>query len=227
MGNNNHGGIALVQRVFQPADGVDVQVVGGLIQQQNIGIREQGLRQQHPQLPARGDFAHGAKMLVYWNPRPHQQLSRAGFGSVAIVLGKFTFELGGVHVVVFGGFEVSVNGIFFRHRRPHFGVPHQHHVNHALVFVGKLVLTQLTQAQPVFDGDRALARLKVAAQNFHKSRFAAAVGTNQPVPVAVAKFNRHLIEQWLGTELHGDIGSGNHAKILARQSVKDKISGEF
>ncbi len=58
--DDDHGRVALVQHVFQPADGVDVEVVGRLVEQQDVGIREQRLRQQHAQLPARRDVAHRA-----------------------------------------------------------------------------------------------------------------------------------------------------------------------
>ena len=40
MGNDDHGRIALVQHVFQPANGIDVEVVGRLVKQQNIWIRK-------------------------------------------------------------------------------------------------------------------------------------------------------------------------------------------
>ena len=43
--NNNHGGIVLVQHAFQPADGINVQVIGRFVQEQYIRFGEQGLRQ--------------------------------------------------------------------------------------------------------------------------------------------------------------------------------------
>src|SRR5690606_30259336 len=58
VGNDDHGGVARGQHVFQPADGVDVQVVGRLVEQQHFRVGEQRLGQQHAQLPARGDGAH-------------------------------------------------------------------------------------------------------------------------------------------------------------------------
>jgi hypothetical protein len=39
-----------VQELLQPADGQDVQVVGGLVQQQQVGPTHQHLGQQHAQL---------------------------------------------------------------------------------------------------------------------------------------------------------------------------------
>ena len=44
---------ARVQHALEPADAVDVEVVGRLVEQQDVRIAEQRLREQHAQLPAR------------------------------------------------------------------------------------------------------------------------------------------------------------------------------
>jgi hypothetical protein len=49
--------------VFQPADGGNVEVVGRLVEQQDLGVGKQRLDQQHAQLPARRDIAHRAVVL--------------------------------------------------------------------------------------------------------------------------------------------------------------------
>jgi hypothetical protein len=75
-------------RILQPADGVDVQVVGRLVQQQDVRVGEQGLGQQHAQLPARRHFAHRAVVLLGGDAHAQQQLAGAGLGGVAVVLGE-------------------------------------------------------------------------------------------------------------------------------------------
>jgi len=45
MGDDDHGGIALVEYVFQPANGVDVEVVGRFVEQQDVRVGEQCLGQ--------------------------------------------------------------------------------------------------------------------------------------------------------------------------------------
>ena len=46
VGNHDHSSRVILQKIFQPLDGKDVQVVGGLVQQNNVRLAEQGLRQQ-------------------------------------------------------------------------------------------------------------------------------------------------------------------------------------
>jgi hypothetical protein len=106
VGNDDHGGVVLVEHVFQPADRVDVQVVGRFVEQQHVRIREQRLRQQHAQLPARRDVAHRA-LCCSVDAHAQQQLAGARFGRVAVVLGELGLELGGLHVVVVGRFGLA------------------------------------------------------------------------------------------------------------------------
>ena len=72
MGNDDHGAVARIQRLLQPADGVDIQVVGRFVEQQNIRVRKQRLCQQHTQFPAGCDFTHRAVMLFQRDPHTQQ-----------------------------------------------------------------------------------------------------------------------------------------------------------
>ena len=54
MGDEHDGAGKAEQEVLQPFDGRDVQVVGGLVQQQHVGRTHQRLRQQHATLHAAG-----------------------------------------------------------------------------------------------------------------------------------------------------------------------------
>ena len=170
--NNNHGGVVLVQHAFQPADGINVQVIGWFVQEQYIWFGEQGLRQQYAQLESRGDFCHGRIVQIFGNAHAAQQFGSARFGGVAVVFGELGFQFGGFHVVVFGGFGVGVNRITLGHRRPHFGMAHHHHIQHAHVFVGKLVLAQFTQTHAVFNRYFAGSLFQIAAEDFHESGLA-------------------------------------------------------
>ena len=47
MGHHDYRVFKIQQEVFQPANGRQIQVVGRLVQQQNVRIAKEGLRQQH------------------------------------------------------------------------------------------------------------------------------------------------------------------------------------
>ena len=212
MRDDDHRAVARVEDVFQPADGVDVEVVGRLVQQQDVRIGEQRLRQQHAQLEAGRDRAHRALVQFDRDAHAEQQFAGARFGGVAVVFGELGFQVGGAHVVFFAGIRIGVDRIALRHRRPHLGVAHHHHIQHAHVFVGELVLAQLAEALVLVQHHLAGSLLQIAAEDFHEGGLAAAVGADQAVTVAVAEFDGDVFKQRLGAELHGDICGGKHVK---------------
>ena len=75
VADDHHRGIVVVERAFQPADGIDVEVVGRLVEQQHVRPREQRLRQQHAQLQARRHLAHRAVVRAI-RGYPHRSGSR-------------------------------------------------------------------------------------------------------------------------------------------------------
>ena len=210
VADDDHGAVAFVEHVFEPADGVDVEVVGRFIEQQDVRIGEQRLRQQYAQFPARGDFAHQPLVQRGFNAYAEQQFTGARFGGVAVVFGKAAFQFGGVQVVFFAGFGVGVDGVLFLHTRPHFFVPHHDDIQHAAVFVGELVLTQIGHAFGGFVRDVAGGGFQHAAQDFHEGGFARAIGTNQAIAQTVAKLDADVFKQGLCPELHGDVGGNQH-----------------
>ena len=57
MGDHHHAAAELFEQVFQPDDGVDIEVVGGLVEQQNIRLLHPGLCQRHAFFLAAGKVA--------------------------------------------------------------------------------------------------------------------------------------------------------------------------
>ena len=55
--------------------------------------------------------------------------------------------------------------------------------------------------------------LELAAEHLHERGFAAAVGADQAVAVAIGELDGDVFEERLGAELDGDVGSGEHSRI--------------
>ena len=69
---------------LQPDDGVEVEVVGGLVEQQHVGAAEQGARQVQAHAPATGELGDGAALVGGLEAEAVQQLGGARGRSVAI-----------------------------------------------------------------------------------------------------------------------------------------------
>ncbi len=146
-------------------------------------------------------------------PDAQQQLAGARLGIVAAHFTEFGFQFGGVQIVFLAGLGVHVDGVAFLHHPPHVGVALHHHVQHALILIGELVLAQPGHALAGIERDIASRRFQLAGEDFHEGGFAAAVGPDQAIAVAVAKPDVDVFEQGFGPELQGDAGSGEHGEI--------------
>ena len=214
VGNDDHGGLAGVEHPFQPANGIDIQVVGGLVQQQDVGVGKQGLGQQHPQLPARRHLAHGAEMQFPGDTGTQQDLTRPALGGIAVHFREQGLELGDFHAVVLGHLGQRVNTVPLLLDLPQLPVAHDHGVHHREFLERELVLVQAANTLVGRNGDIARRGHKTAVEDFHEGGFAAAIGADQAVAIAVAELDRDIFKQRLGTELHGDIGGRDHGVFL-------------
>ncbi len=172
------------------------------------------MRQQHAQLPAWGDFAHRAEMLLKRNTQTKQQFSGTGFCGVAVHFGEFTFEFADLHAVFFAHFRQRVDAVALGLDLPQVLMAHDHGVDHVEFFVGELILAQLAQAHVRLEHHLTRRGLQIATENLHEGRLAAAIGADQTVAVATGKFDGNVFEQRLGTELHGDVGGRNQRLVL-------------
>jgi len=196
--------------ILQPADAIDVQVVGRLIEQQDVRIAEQRLRQQHPQLPSRRHRAHRPVMLRARHPQPEQQLARPRLRRVAAVLRVLRLQIRRAQELLLPRLRIRVNRVALAHRRPHLGMPHQHHVQHSLALERKLILPQPPHPLIRVDRHRPRARLQLPAQNLHERRLAAAVRPDQTITIPAAELHGDIRKKGLGPELHGDAGGDDH-----------------
>ena len=211
VGDDDHRRAARPQDLFQPADGVDIQMVGGLVEQQHVGVREQRLGQQHAQLPARRHHAHRLGVLLQRNAQPEQQLAGTGFGGVTLEFGEAHFQVGDLHAVLVAHLRLGIDALALRRDFPQLLVAHDHGIDHALVFERELILAQLAQPRGDVLHHLTAGRLQIAPQNLHEGGLAAAVGADQAVAMATAEFDGYVLEQRLGAKLHGDVGSREHS----------------
>jgi len=71
------------QPVLQPQHRVEVEVVGGLVEQQQIGAAHQGPRQVKTHAPAAGEAAHRHRFFCCAESQAVHQFARTAVGGVA------------------------------------------------------------------------------------------------------------------------------------------------
>ncbi len=214
VGDDHHRAVAGVQQLLDPADGVDVQVVGGLVEEQHVRVAEQRLCQQYAQFPAGRHLTHQAVIQLCRNTDTPQEFAGAGLGGVAVEFGEPGFQFADPHPVFLAHLRQGIDEVPFLLDGPEFGMPHDHGIDHRIFLEGELVLTQLAKAYPGIQGHVARSGGQIAAQDLHECGLTAAVGPDQPVAVAAAELGGDVLKQRLGAELHGDIGGRDQGEIL-------------
>ena len=100
MGDHDHRAHKVQQKVLQPVDGVDVQAVGGLVQEDDVRAAEEGLGQQHLDLDLFGQAGHPLVEQLGRQAQPLQDLLGLGLGLPAAELGELPLQFGGEDAVL-------------------------------------------------------------------------------------------------------------------------------
>ena len=77
---DDHGGMRIfLQPRFEPQRALEIEIVGGLVEQQQIGLREQRRGERHAHAPAAGKFRHRPMRSALEKPSPLRiSAARAG-----------------------------------------------------------------------------------------------------------------------------------------------------
>ena len=87
---DDHAG-EVQKEILQPVDGFDVQIVGRLVQHDDVGIAEQCLSQQNFHLETGIDGGHLLIVQLRADTQTLQQAGGVGFRFPAAQLGEFGF----------------------------------------------------------------------------------------------------------------------------------------
>ena len=90
------------QKIFQPFDRFQIEVVGWLVQQQGLRLAEECLRQQRAHLLAALQLAHLALVQFVGDVETLQQDRRIALGGVAVFFADNAFEFAETHTVFVG-----------------------------------------------------------------------------------------------------------------------------
>ena len=158
------------QILFEPEDGFEVEVVGGLVEQQQVGAVHQRARQVQAHAPAAGEAGDGAFQRVVGETQPVQQLRGARLGTVAVDGFVAVLRVEPGRVVVFLG-----QCLF---QQAQFGIAVEHELQRGHVGVGDLLFDE-GDGLAGLHGDLAAVRLDLAAYQAEQRGFAAAVLADQ------------------------------------------------
>ena len=100
VGDDNDCVREVDQELLQPVDGVQIQMVGGLVEEQDVGISKESAGKKYFDLLCARDLAHEISVELCLDAEAVQQGFRIGLGLPAVHLGKLCLKLGGKDTVL-------------------------------------------------------------------------------------------------------------------------------
>ena len=180
--NHHHGALVLAQRVLQPLGAAQIQVVGGLVQHQQIRLHQQDARQTQPRLFAAGEQA---RLLLPPLLREAETGQHALHAAGPLIAARVLKARGQAGVGVAQALHFLRVGVLFGHFRfqlAQTGFHALHVVKHArkLLRHGQValdvgVLGQKAHRRALHQRHRALVRLQTAGDDLEHRALSAAV----------------------------------------------------
>ena len=211
VGNNDDRVVEVDQEFLQPGDGVQIQMVGRLVQQQDVGVAEQGPGQQDLDLLGTGQLAHQVGVELGLNAQTVEQGLRVGFRFPAVHFGKFRLQLAGPDTVFIGKVLFGVKSVLFLHDLEQTAVALDDRIQYGLAVVFVVVLLQERQSLPGRHGHGAVGGIQLAGQDLEEGGFARAVCADNAVAVAFREFNGNIFKKRLLTQSQCNAVCLNHA----------------
>lgn len=171
VANDNHGAGKIQQQILQPDNGIHIQVVGWLVQQQHMGAHDERLRQGHAfdiaarqradaRLPVQPELVQGSVHTLF--PLP------------AIVCLDLRLQ----------GIQIALPAFVLRNQIQHGRQPLLHGFKHRGMAIERGFLRHIGRDQPLLPLHHAVVWLLQPRQNFEQRRFARAIAPDQPDPLA-------------------------------------------
>ncbi len=217
-----------LQEPLQPDQRLEVQVVGRLVQQHRVGTHQQDAGQRHAHLPPARQVADVAVHHLLREAEAGQDLSGARLQRVAAQLVEARLHLAEtveqlVHLVRLVGIGQRLFQLLQLGRDLGHGARAGHHLGHHGP-AGHLadVLAEVTDADPLVDGDLPLVRRLLAHDHAEDGRLAGPVRADQPDLLAAEHRRRRVDEQDLRPVLLADLVQTNHeaSMIIDGESLR-------
>ena len=204
VGDEYQGDAGAQQEILQPGDRLDVEMVGRLVQQQQVRLAHQRPGQQHPPLHPAGEARHGrlgrqletgdhllgALLQFPASPLLQGVLGRQQFGKQPLVA---TFGQESAEVMI------AAQPLAGRPQPP------GDHLEDAPRHLPRHILRQDGRPQPLPPVDDPGIRRQVAGQQPQQTRLAGAVAPEQADPLPRLDLQAHRVEQGCAAEGQGNI----------------------
>ena len=146
MADHDHGARIIRQMILEPQRAFEIEIVGGLVQQQKVGRRKQRRRERDAHAPAAGKFRTGPGLIGGGKSETAEDRSGAGRGGMRVDVHEPGLNVGDAGRIV--------RGFCLVHQRFAFKIGLQHDIDEAFRAV-RGFLRETADAPAWRDGDAA------------------------------------------------------------------------
>ena len=197
MGYDDYRIFKIDQKLLQPCDRIQIQMVRRLVEQQNIRISKQCLCQQHLDLQGTRQILHQCIVILGRDTESVQQCRCVTFRIPAVHLGKFCLQLTGTDSIFIGKIFFHINRIFFFSDIIQSLVSHDNSIQNRIFVIFKMILLQERKTLARGNDHITARRLQLTGQDLQKCGFSGTVGTDQSVTVSFGKFDIDIFKKCL------------------------------
>ncbi len=204
-------GIGEVGEVFfEPEDCVEVEVVGGFVEEEVIGVAEEGLCEEYLDFLLTGEVFHQLVMKFFFDAETAEEVGGVAFGIPSVHFGKFFFELAEEDSVFVVKVGFGIEFVFLLHVVPQLFVSDKNGVEDRIFVESEVVLDEDRQTFAGSHFDASFGGVEFAREYFEESGLASTIGTNDTIAVAGCKLKVDVFEEWFFVELNGEVCNCNH-----------------
>ena len=202
--------LVVQDEIFQPVDGLNVEVVRRLVEEDNVRLTEQGLCQQDLDLDTAVGVGHTVVVQLHGHTEALQNAAGIGLGLPAVQLCELRLQLRSQQAVLIGKIRLGIQSVLLFHDIIQALVAHNDRVEDGIGIVTELVLLQDGHAQARLDGDRALRGVQLAREQLQECGLARTVCADHTIAIAGGKLQIDMLEQERSAILQRKIADRNH-----------------
>ena len=194
VGDEQQCALKTDQEFFQPGDAVDVEMVGRLVEQQQIRLHHQGARQHHPPLhPARERL----ELRLAIESEPRDDALGALLDLPAALILQLMLKLGQPCQILLArvGSQRMRAGEILVHQRAQLAEPGGHHLEDAGIDIPRHLLRQPPDPQPLTGVHPTAVGLNLPGDDPQQCGLARPIAPDQTDPLAALDGEGDLIEQ--------------------------------
>ena len=216
MADDDQRAAPVLEEIRQPDRRLDIEMVGWLVEQQQVGVGEQRRGQRHPHPPAAGQGAAGAVLLLGAEPEAGQDRRRPRGRGMGFDLAEPLMYLG-EPVGIGMGFQ-------FRFERGALGIGLQHGLDEGPLAVGRF-LRDGGEAAAGLDRDRAGFRRYFAQDESEQGRLSGAIAADETHALAVGNRDGGILEDNLAGNPVGQVVDMKHVFRVSEIRSKPWLRG--